>query len=166
MNIITYLPKFSTMQRDLDTYIEKQHPVQAGERRNMKKANALNCELAELMNETRVQKFWSTKGPSEREIVLEEYVDGIHFIVSIGNDRKVDFENINLPTIRKEDINELFNDTFQLVSFLAYGFDLYEHTLAMILKIGEKLGFTAEDIEQAYIAKWEKNHKRQESGVY
>ncbi|WP_178076329.1 dUTP diphosphatase, partial [Pseudomonas sp. 2822-15] len=28
--------------------------------------------------------FWSDKGPSTDEVILEEYVDGIHFILSVG----------------------------------------------------------------------------------
>ena len=37
----------------------------------------------ELANETRSFKFWSTKGPSANEIILEEYVDSIHFLLSL-----------------------------------------------------------------------------------
>ena len=45
---------------------------------------ALLVEIGELANETRSFKFWSVKPASEKKIILEEFVDGIHFILSLG----------------------------------------------------------------------------------
>ena len=77
-----------TMQRDLDAYIQKNNSVI--ENVFQKKGLALLVELAELANETRCFKFWSTKGPSEREVILEEYVDSIHFLLSLGIEKDLD----------------------------------------------------------------------------
>ncbi len=49
----------------------------------LKRDLALTIELAELANETRCFKYWSSKGPSEREVILEEFVDSIHFLLSL-----------------------------------------------------------------------------------
>ena len=46
---------------------------------------ALSVELAEMANEMRFFKFWSTKTQNE-ERILEEAADCLHFIVSIGNE--------------------------------------------------------------------------------
>lgn len=160
------LPKLSNMQRDLDTYIEEQHPVKQGENRFTKKCNALQRELGEFMEETKSFKYWSNKRPAEKHIVLEEFVDGLHFLVSIGNDKNVDFENLTMPHIQTEDVNELFAHLFVNASLLRFGISVYSTVVALLMELGGKCGFTAEDIEQAYIAKWEKNKARQDSGVY
>ena len=76
------LHKLFTMQHALDQYIQSNKQVT--EDVFMKKGLALIVELAELANETRCFKFWSEKGPSERSVILEEYVDSIHFILSLG----------------------------------------------------------------------------------
>ena len=44
---------------------------------------ALLVEVGELANETRCFKYWSEKGPNDRQDILEDYVDGIHFLISI-----------------------------------------------------------------------------------
>src|SRR3954453_14525850 len=77
--------KLFKMQDALDRHIEEKHGL---ENTNLieKKILALLVEVGELANETRCFKFWSLKGPSEREIILAEYVDGIHFILSLAND--------------------------------------------------------------------------------
>ena len=55
-----------------------------------RKMLALLVEIGELANETRCFKYWSNKPASEREVILEEYVDGLHFILSIGIDLGID----------------------------------------------------------------------------
>ena len=59
------LQKLFTMQEALDHYIQTNKQVT--EDVFTKKGLALLVELAELANETRCFKFWSEKGPSERE---------------------------------------------------------------------------------------------------
>lgn len=70
--------KLFDMQKELDTYIETNHNVKQAELLD-KKILALLVEVGELANETRCFKFWSKKKPSERDVIIEEYVDGIHF---------------------------------------------------------------------------------------
>ena len=73
---------------------------------------ALQTEISEFANATRCFKYWSTKEADKREDILEEYVDIMHFFLSLGN----------------------------------------------------TLGFTPVEIEQAYIKKNEENYRRQENG--
>src|SRR3954447_25518100 len=77
------LEKLFRMQQALDQHIEKKHGLQE-EDLFSRKVLALLVELGELANETRCFKFWSIKPSSEKSIVLEEFVDGIHFILSLG----------------------------------------------------------------------------------
>ena len=76
------LTKLFTMQEELDSFIQKNRDT--NDDVFQAKGLALLVELAELANETRSFKFWSTKGPSDNEVILEEYVDSIHFLLSLG----------------------------------------------------------------------------------
>ncbi len=71
------------MQQALDSHIEEKHQLQ-NEDLFTRKTLALLVEIGELANETRCFKFWSVKPASEKQVVLEEFVDGIHFILSLG----------------------------------------------------------------------------------
>ena len=82
------LTKLYSMQRELDSYIQQQRDEQSDV--FLEKGLALLVELAELANETRCFKFWSLKGPSENTIILEEYVDSIHFLLSLGIEKGFD----------------------------------------------------------------------------
>ena len=79
------IEKLMTMQAGLDQHIELKHGLQS-ENLVERKILALLVELGELANETRCFKFWSLKGPADQETILMEYVDGIHFILSLAND--------------------------------------------------------------------------------
>ena len=54
-------------------------------------------EIAELANETRCFKFWSNKGPSAKNTILEEYADCLHFLLTIGLDKGFNYLNFNTP---------------------------------------------------------------------
>ena len=82
------LTQLYKMQFELDSFISNNR--QEGTDVFKEKGLALLVELAELANETRCFKFWSMKGPSEIAIILEEYVDSIHFILSLGIEKGFD----------------------------------------------------------------------------
>jgi dimeric dUTPase (all-alpha-NTP-PPase superfamily) len=140
---------------------------------------ALLVELGECANEWRGFKFWSvnqiphtsavrvpTMMEEDKEYynpLLEEYVDCLHFILELGLELHV-AEPWN-PQY-EEDITEQFRTLFYHVSMInSYnGHDSYEYTVSYFLGLGEMLGFTGEEIEQAYFAKNKINHVRQETG--
>lgn len=76
------------MQEKLDQHIMEQHNLY-GKPLFSEKLLALQVEIAELANETRCFKFWSNRGPSSKETILEEYVDCLHFILTIGLEKKL-----------------------------------------------------------------------------
>src|SRR5690625_912237 len=98
------------MQSNLDEYISKNHNLE-NESLFEEKFLALLVELGELANETRCFKFWSTKSSSERETVLEEYVDNIHFLLSIGIEKGYQFSNMTFTPTDKTKTKQ-FNDVF------------------------------------------------------
>jgi dimeric dUTPase (all-alpha-NTP-PPase superfamily) len=92
------IAKLFMLQSELDSHIENEHPRQEGTSRHHEKVLALLVELGELANETRCFKFWSHKPASEKAVVLEEFSDGIHFLLSIGLENGI--EELNIAPIR------------------------------------------------------------------
>ncbi|MBO1513236.1 dUTP diphosphatase [Metabacillus sp. BG109] len=157
-----------------------------GEDRFNKLILALIAEAGECANEQRTWKFWSKnqeprtkalKYPAMMEEdkeyynpLLEEYVDKLHFILEIG--LELDYIEIDLFSIKEKNVTNQFIE----VSGRAYNLyfqkrvsgevpkGMYEVLVATFIGLGEMLGFTMEQIEQAYMEKNKINHKRQESG--
>lgn len=184
------LTQLSEIQKILDARIEKEHPILEGEDRLAKKILALQVELGECANEWRGFKFWSTNqkpniskpvttfyGSRNGETtnpLLEEYVDCLHFILSIGLELK-----IHVPQTVSYELSEpMPNDTEVFIDLIqgSYWFfrqkDRYPHHLvtgwvqyfSTFHKLGEILGFTWDQIEQAYYNKNAINHDRQDTG--
>lgn len=159
------LNKLFSMQETLDKRIETEHNLQ-NENLLHKKVLALFVEIGELANETRCFKFWSKKGPSAREVILEEYVDGLHFILSIGI--TTGFMDISLSSCTNH--NSDATDGFLRLNSLISNFlnsstkENYVQLFNCFLNLGEVLGFSESDIEAAYICKNEINHERQDQG--
>ncbi|PYF08996.1 dUTP diphosphatase [Ureibacillus chungkukjangi] len=151
------------MQRELDTFIENTQNIKRDVFKE--KGLALMIELAELANETRCFKFWSTKGPSEREVILEEFVDSIHFLLSLGNAKGLSLEN--WPEVKvKEDLTTWFLRTQEVIlAFIQNPTrDSYQDVWQYYGVLAFNLDFSLEDIIQAYLAKNEKNYERQRNG--
>lgn len=108
--------------------------------------------------------------------LLEEYVDCLHFILSIGNDLGIadqygEEANFNIGSrTKRENTQRFFMRVFEAVTFLneALTYDnydeLYHDLLNDFTTLGDTLGFTEEQIEQAYWTKYEINKQRQHDG--
>lgn len=149
---------------------------------------ALLVELGECANEWRGFKFWSVNQLPHTSAVrvpcmmeedkeyynplLEEYVDGLHFVLEIG--LELHFNRELLPSIVSDNVLDQFNELYYQVSYFAkffeeYGIgcglhDCYDDLLGNYINLGILLGFTWEQIEQAYFEKNAINHQRQEVG--
>lgn len=151
------------IQRKLDLFIEETQNITNDVFKE--KGLALLVELAELANETRCFKFWSTKGASEREVLLEEFVDSIHFMLSLGNMKG--YALAEWPDVQEEvDLTVQFIETTQKITqFIT---DPSEENYKAIWhaygKLAYNMQFTVADIIEAYISKNEKNYERQKSG--
>lgn len=150
-----------SLQKELDQKIVHKHNLDP-KLLTPKKILALQVEIAELANETKCFKYWSTKGPSEKEVILEEYVDCLHFILSIGLDK--DFQTFSFdykktPAPLTEQFLNLFIDVNDFV--ICTSNDNYITLMEDFLSLGLELGFSAEDIEDFYLKKNNINHHRQ-----
>jgi len=109
------------------------------------------------------------KGYTKRPL-LEEYVDCLHFILSIGIE--LGFTDIEIWSIQEEGNTSQFLKCFEAINslYLVYRVDgqvtkeIYENLFGTFVELGEILGFTWEQIEQAYFEKNKINHTRQEQG--
>lgn len=158
------IEKLFNMQRGLDRYIEEGHNL-AGKDLFDQKTLALLVEIGELANETRCFKFWSTKRPSERNVILEEFVDGVHFILSLGIIAGFDQHK---PAFEADAMDQ--TNQFILVMESVHAFrkektkSNYEQLMNQYFALGSLLGFSPNEVEAAYIAKNEVNYERQKSG--
>ncbi|MDW4527611.1 dUTP diphosphatase [Rossellomorea marisflavi] len=152
------------MQNELDRHIEREHGLQDADLVD-KKILALLVELGELANETRCFKFWSKKAPSDQAVILEEYVDGIHFILSLGIE--IGIRSIDEPEVLEEgDPTEEFLKVYSEVNRFSEERSI-ENLLALFqqfLQLGRVLGFKSEDIFKSYLKKNEVNYQRQQEG--
>ncbi|MET1166853.1 dUTP diphosphatase [Bacillus velezensis] len=178
------LQKMFEMQKVLDDRIIKEKGLE-GKDLLPNLILALQVELAECANEWRGFKHWSndreprTKHPLETSPngafrkggnpLLEEYVDCLHFLLSIGNKigvkEVVPFKLISLTN----DITGHFNSIFKLIGqweivFLYLDQNPYHIVVREFMNLGEKFGFTPDQIEAAYMDKNAVNHQRQQEG--
>jgi dimeric dUTPase (all-alpha-NTP-PPase superfamily) len=162
------MEKLFQKQRQLDTYIEEKRNVTAEEVLE-EKLLAFIVETGELANEVRCFKFWSSKGPSDKAVILEEYVDGLHFLLSIGNtlSEKPEFvqsENTTEEGTEKEKTKaflELTNLTSALYNEKTG--NAYQETFRAYISLAGLLGYTWEDVLAAYESKNQENYSRQDN---
>ena len=112
----------------------------------------------------------------ETNPLLEEYVDCLHFILSIGN--RIGFNNdatiqqiMRRAEERELETNIVIVKAFSRLMSLVFGFyfwienaGTYVRFFERFLNLGEMLGFTLEQIEAAYMDKNAVNHQRQQEG--
>jgi dimeric dUTPase (all-alpha-NTP-PPase superfamily) len=159
------LERLFDMQKALDQHIEEKHGLEAQDLFN-RKILALLVEISELANETRCFKFWSVKPSSEKRIILEEYVDGIHFILSLGIECGFNEETFSINSHPAEtNVTEQFLLINEKVSHFQKSKTIsdYISLFEMYLQLGELLGITYSEMEQAYFRKNEVNYQRQQN---
>ncbi len=159
------LTKIFDQQRELDKEIHAKHHV-SYRTINRELKLALLVELGELANEIRSFKFWSEKGPSPKEKVLEEYVDGLHFITSIC------IRYIVSPKFETKRFLKKYENPREITKAFVW---LFRKTCNIntawkarywymnYLKFGFRLGFSMQDIMEAYEKKNQVNHNRQKN---
>ena len=158
------LHKLFEMQNTLDQRIQAEHHLEGVPLLN-KKILSLQVELSELANETRCFKFWSTKEPSNKDIILEEYVDCLHFILSLGLEKGFQDITLDVKDVCFE-LSDQFLNLYINISDFAIGSSIekYLNIFNNFLSLGQNLGFSVENIENAYLYKNKINHERQDNG--
>ncbi|MEK5358829.1 dUTP diphosphatase [Paenibacillus sp. FSL L8-0709] len=192
------LDQMYEMQKVLDARIIKEKGLE-GVNLLPNTVLALQVEIGELANEWRGFKHWSkNQKPRTRAVrslgvddigvergeaynpLLEEYVDCLHFFLSIARQLNLPADDLYIP----DDVAELktvvlFTEILHNVGmiiggeFLVGGYERFKDeqrhffrgALACFYSLGEqRLGFSFEQITEAYAAKNKVNHDRQSNG--
>ena len=150
-------------QFELDNEIASNHNITYEETKD-KRLLALLVELGEFANATRTFKFWSFKPSESKERVLDEFADGLHFLLSLGLAYGFRLDSIEVESSEKDltsailssyhYINEFYNDR---------SYPKYAKMFEGYLKILATLGYSWQDAYDAYFLKLEENHHRQET---
>lgn len=160
--------KLFDKQEILDERINAEHKID-GYSVMKERFLALVVEISELANETRCFKYWSYK-KANRERMLEELVDCMHFMLSIGNytgfhDIFTVEKTIVHPTL-KGNMTKLFTDwIISVFHFQGHRSKLnYLMIWDYFFTIANRLDFTNSEIYNAYMTKNQINHERQAQG--
>lgn len=126
---------------------------------------ALLVELSEFTNEERSFKYWSSKPGSQKDKLLSEYVDCLHFIISLSISLKIDLSKYEFNNIFDEDLIQLIINTFNQILISQKKSEQKDFYLLCdyFLSIANKLNFTNDDIYETYILKNKINHERQDN---
>ena len=147
------------IQKKLDEYIGKSKDIDM-KKHHEERIIALQVEFNELLNELPfLFKYWTNK-KMNRERALEEYVDNVHFILSIGNDYGITKHDYKQPIVH--DMRLLAKGINNMISRLNK--NSYKELVDHFILFGEKLGFTEKEVIDAYMKKNEKNYERQVNG--
>lgn len=115
---------------------------------------ALRVELGELAQEWGEFKYWKkSRKETDKAALIEEWADCMHFALSLESDRTVvtNIDRVNMLVdffIVQYNIYEVFDKAFK------------KSSLASIIALGYKLGFSGSELEQAYFDKNKKNWER------
>lgn len=81
-----YLSDLLELQKEFDDFIIEQKNIKLSKDEILTDTLlALQIEVSELANATRVFKYWSIKAPEKSDVIIEEYVDVLFFWLSAGN---------------------------------------------------------------------------------
>ncbi len=150
-------------QAKLDAHIQSQHQVTYANTRD-KRILALLVEIGEMINETKTFKFWSKKPSAEKPIILDEYADGLHFLLSLSIEVQSQKTNYEIQPLQVT-LTQATILVFQHVSELSKHWHVkhLESAFQAYLNLIPLLGFTADDVVQAYFKKLGVNYTRQQN---
>jgi dimeric dUTPase (all-alpha-NTP-PPase superfamily) len=138
---------------------------------------AMVIEFSEAANDWQGFKYWK-KHNNPKVSLLEEFVDGLHFVLEAGLDL-VEMEFMSkLPDEMEASTNpeKTINNQFKHLTWLALLLDAearverslikyrYYQLFSNFLSLGQMLGFKEDQIINAYKAKNRVNHARQDNG--
>jgi dimeric dUTPase (all-alpha-NTP-PPase superfamily) len=155
-------------QRILDDRIFKEKG-RTQEDTKMERILALRTELGEFANETRCFKFWSNKAPAAKDKRLEEWVDGLHFYLSLAILLELnpeDLVNHHQPIYyrnKERMMTDQINRAFDWITSEMTGEEL-RISLGHFINAAKLDGFELKDIETMYYIKNKINHERQDQG--
>lgn len=152
------------MQEQLDKTIHYQHNRDYATTLQ-ERILALLVEMGELANETRCFKYWSVKEASPAAVIMEEYSDGIHFLLSLGIHFKANYAHVFVPILFEESLTKAFIFLFSQITQFSFNPTLSHYYTLMnyYLGLGVLLKINEEALKAAYITKNKVNFERQKN---
>ena len=150
-------------QAELDKVIADNHKITYATTRK-RRTLALLVEIGEFANATRCFKYWSNKSSEPLDIVLDEYVDGLHFFLSLGIDINVSKREYN-HTKHANDLTEQILEVYRLTANFLKKQDerSYVKAFQAFINITPLLRVRWTTIEKAYYKKLGENYHRQDT---
>lgn len=156
------LKELLEMQKALDETLMKEHGLKEYPFQRTK--IALLTEIGEMMNEIQTEfKWWKKHATYNREKALEEYVDCLHFALSLSNYWEV-IDDIEFEQYAYSENNSLAIGYMTLDYVLIRCVEGDETCLLYLFDIGNYLGFSWEEIYSAYKKKNAVNYERLRNG--
>lgn len=151
-------------QKILDNAILKAKNLELTNDLKNKKIIAFFVELGEFINEEKSFKFWKVHNDVIRERLVEEYIDGVHFLLSIGVDIDFNFDTLQIDDL-KIDITENYLLLVEfLASFISKRSDIsYKKLAEIFFNIANILNISEEEFINSYNQKNKINYQRQEN---
>lgn len=159
---------------DLSIYYEKQKYLEQFVRENIgmseeefssvpmvdKRIFSFKVEFGEFANETAWFKYWKQSHQMNKESVIEELADCIHFLTAIGIYRNYFkyVKVIDYTGYEKWPEQMLYTE---IMENPLRSSSLWKKCFEQLLAIGIQLGFSLEQIQLAYLLKNQKNIERQ-----
>jgi dimeric dUTPase (all-alpha-NTP-PPase superfamily) len=104
------------------------------------------------------------KGDVNTNPLLEEFVDVLHFVLELGIILEVLYSFDEIKIYKSNSIEHQFIKLYREITNLWLDHSFYLEVLNTYIGLGEMLGFTWDQIEQAYLDKNAVNHQRQVDG--
>lgn len=127
---------------------------------------AFHVELGEFANEVGFFKYWKESHEADNFRVKDEWADCLAFLLSIANskryhnDLKIDIAKYSYDVIYQNITNQykqlMFNKLYDYVDVL--------EAFRMLYQMGCGLGYSIEELNEAYINKSKENIRRAEEG--
>ncbi len=156
------LTNLAKNQIQLDNYIIKNNNLTKEETFN-NRIMALLVEIGETANEIRFFKFWSQKKQAPDEVILEEFIDILHFVLSIGV--AIDYDQWNLDFKSSVNIQDAFFNLYKAaIDFKGTNLKKeYKEILVTLFTVADCLSFDDQDIFKMYQKKNKINFTRQDT---
>ena len=156
-------------QAELDAYIGESKGIKMEDKKT-ERVLALLVEWGEFLNCVPfLFKYWKSNQAMNRDEALEEYVDNLHFLLSIGNDHgftEYEHTKINNHADMKLIVFGITNIISRIGSSLITRGKVnkgdYDKLLDNFIYFGNQLGFTENEILTSYELKHAENYSRQQ----
>lgn len=149
------------MQHELDTAIMNEHGLKEIDRTKLR--FAIIDEIGELTHELKGDWCWWKKSqpPVDREKVLEEFIDVWHFAMCAHLMNRTSTESYSIM-IQEVTCGSVRGYTIPMIMTLISKCDI--NVLYYTIILGDALGFSIDDIYNAYVKKNKTNYDRLKEG--